>query len=169
MASIVCGMTASSAATTSTTISVTCAPRARIEVKAAWPGVIEEGQHGTAFGFHLVGADMLRDPAGFAGNDIRLPDPVEKRGLSPWSTWPMMVMTGGRALRSSSLSSTVSITSSTSESETRWMRMAEFLDDEFRRVGVDGLVLRDHHAVVHQRLDHVGHAFGHAVGKLGHE
>ena len=39
IASMVCGITASSAATTSTTISVTCAPRARIEVKAAWPGV----------------------------------------------------------------------------------------------------------------------------------
>jgi hypothetical protein len=39
IASIVCGITASSAATTRTTISVTCAPRARIDVKAAWPGV----------------------------------------------------------------------------------------------------------------------------------
>jgi hypothetical protein len=39
MASLVCGMTPSSAATTSTTISVTLAPRARISVKAAWPGV----------------------------------------------------------------------------------------------------------------------------------
>ena len=39
IASTVCGMTLSSAATTSTTMSVTCAPRARIEVKAAWPGV----------------------------------------------------------------------------------------------------------------------------------
>jgi hypothetical protein len=35
----VCGMTPSSAATTSTTMSVTLAPRARIAVKAAWPGV----------------------------------------------------------------------------------------------------------------------------------
>ena len=35
MASTVCGITASSAATTSTTMSVTWAPRARIEVKAA--------------------------------------------------------------------------------------------------------------------------------------
>jgi len=32
-------MTPSSAATTNTTISVTEAPRARIAVKAAWPGV----------------------------------------------------------------------------------------------------------------------------------
>ena len=39
MASIVCGLTPSSAATTSTTMSVTLAPRARIAVKAWWPGV----------------------------------------------------------------------------------------------------------------------------------
>jgi hypothetical protein len=39
MASTVCGMMPSSAATTSTTMSVTWAPRARIAVKAAWPGV----------------------------------------------------------------------------------------------------------------------------------
>ena len=32
-------MTPSSAATTSTTMSVTFAPRARIAVKASWPGV----------------------------------------------------------------------------------------------------------------------------------
>ena len=38
-ASTVCGMTPSSAATTSTTMSVTLAPRARMAVKAAWPGV----------------------------------------------------------------------------------------------------------------------------------
>ncbi len=39
MASMVWGMTPSSAATTSTTMSVTSAPRARMAVKAAWPGV----------------------------------------------------------------------------------------------------------------------------------
>ena len=39
IASTVCGMTPSSAATTSTTISVTLAPRARMALKAAWPGV----------------------------------------------------------------------------------------------------------------------------------
>ena len=39
IASLVWGMTPSSAATTSTTMSVTLAPRARIAVKAAWPGV----------------------------------------------------------------------------------------------------------------------------------
>ena len=39
IASIVCGITPSSAATTRMTMSVTEAPRARIAVKAAWPGV----------------------------------------------------------------------------------------------------------------------------------
>ena len=39
IASLVCGMTPSSAATTTTATSVTLAPRARIAVKAAWPGV----------------------------------------------------------------------------------------------------------------------------------
>ena len=39
IASMVCGITPSSAATTSTTMSVTLAPRARMAVKAAWPGV----------------------------------------------------------------------------------------------------------------------------------
>ena len=38
-ASTVCGITPSSAATTSTAMSVICAPRARIAVKASWPGV----------------------------------------------------------------------------------------------------------------------------------
>ena len=39
MASCVWGITPSSAATTSTTTSVTCAPRRRISVNASWPGV----------------------------------------------------------------------------------------------------------------------------------
>ena len=39
MASTVCGMTPSSAATTRIAMSVTCAPRARMAVNASWPGV----------------------------------------------------------------------------------------------------------------------------------
>ena len=39
MASWVCGMTPSVAATTITAMSVTLAPRARILVNASWPGV----------------------------------------------------------------------------------------------------------------------------------
>ena len=39
IASIVCGITPSSAATTRTATSVTFAPRARMAVNASWPGV----------------------------------------------------------------------------------------------------------------------------------
>ena len=39
IASMVCGITPSSLATTSTTTSVTEAPRARMAVNASWPGV----------------------------------------------------------------------------------------------------------------------------------
>ncbi|GIU89507.1 MAG: hypothetical protein KatS3mg010_0606 [Acidimicrobiia bacterium] len=39
IASTVCGMTPSSAATTRIAMSVTCAPRERIAVNASWPGV----------------------------------------------------------------------------------------------------------------------------------
>jgi hypothetical protein len=45
MASIVCGITPSSAATTSTTMSVTLAPRARIAVRPRGPARIEEGDY----------------------------------------------------------------------------------------------------------------------------
>jgi len=39
IASMVCGITESFAATTRMTMSVTCAPRARMAVNASWPGV----------------------------------------------------------------------------------------------------------------------------------
>ena len=46
--------------------------------------------------------------------------------------------------------------------------MAELVDDELGGVGVDHLVDGRHHAHLHQRLDHVGAALGHAVGELLH-
>ena len=52
-----------------------------------------------------------------------------------------------------------------SASETR-LSVAEFGDDQFGGVGVDRLVDGRHHAHFHQRLDHVGAALGHAVGKF---
>ena len=66
MASIVCSMMPSSAATTSTTMSVTLAPRARIAVKAAWPGVSMKVICLPLRSVDLIGADMLGDAAGLA-------------------------------------------------------------------------------------------------------
>ena len=82
IASSVCGMTLSSAATTRTTMSVIWAPRARMAVKASWPGVsrnvigVPDGRG------HLVGTDVLRDAAGFAGDHVGPPDVVEQRCLA---------------------------------------------------------------------------------------
>jgi len=94
MASRVWGMTPSSAATTMTTMSVTLAPRARMRVKASWPGVSRKtisrpkaGRVGLG-DFDLVGADVLGDAAGFAAGYVGGADGVESEVL-PWSTWPM--------------------------------------------------------------------------------
>ena len=81
MASTVCGMTPSSAATTMAAMSVTLAPRARMAVNAAWPGRVDE-RDGLAVVLHLVGADVLRDAAGLAGCDRGVADGVEQAGLA---------------------------------------------------------------------------------------
>ena len=70
IASMVCGITPSSAATTSTTMSVTLAPRARMAVNASWPGVsmnvilLAVGQ------LDLIGTDMLGDAPRLAGGNV---------------------------------------------------------------------------------------------------
>ncbi len=46
--------------------------------------------------------------------------------------------------------------------------VAEFLDQQFRRIGVNRLVLRRHDVVFHQGLDHIGDPLSHTVGKLLH-
>src|SRR5665213_4394230 len=54
-------------------------------------------------------------------------------------------------------------------------RVAEFGGDQLGGIGIDGLVDRRQHAHLHQRLDDVDAAFGHAVGefldgdRLGHD
>ena len=81
MASTVCGMTPSSAATTMAAMSVTLAPRARMAVNAAWPGRVDEGDE-LAVVLHLVGADVLRDAAGLAGRHGGVADGVEQARLA---------------------------------------------------------------------------------------
>ena len=81
IASFVCGITPSSAATTSTTMSVTFAPRARIAVNASWPGV-SRNVITPLLGLDVIGADVLRDAARFAARDARAPDRVEQRRLA---------------------------------------------------------------------------------------
>ena len=62
-------------------MSVTLAPRARIAVKASWPGVSRKVM-ALPFHVHLVGADVLGDATGLAGDDVGLADLVEQQGLA---------------------------------------------------------------------------------------
>ena len=82
MASMVWGITWSSAATTSTTMSVTWAPRARMAVNAWWPGVSRKVILRSPGRVDVIGADVLGDSAGLAGHDVGLADVVEQRGLA---------------------------------------------------------------------------------------
>ena len=81
IASTVWGMTPSSAATTSTAISVTRAPRARIAVKASWPGVSRKTMRRPSV-LDLAGADVLGDAAALAGRHRRRADGVEQARLA---------------------------------------------------------------------------------------
>jgi hypothetical protein len=75
IASMVCGMTPSSAATTRTTItSVTWAPRARMAVNASWPGVSMNVIFWPLI--DLRRADVLRDAAGLVLCTRRVADGV---------------------------------------------------------------------------------------------
>ena len=80
-------------------ISVTEAPRARIEVKGRVSWCIQEGNLLAIF-HDLVGTDMLSDSSCFTCRYTRITKGIQKVVL-PWSTCPMMVTTGGRSTKSS--------------------------------------------------------------------
>ena len=81
MASMVWGMTPSSAATTRMTMSVASAPRARMAVNASWPGVSMKVTSPAVLD-DLVGADVLGDAACLAFHDVGAADAVEQQGLA---------------------------------------------------------------------------------------
>ena len=102
MASMVCGMTPSSAATTSTMTSVTWAPRARMAVNASWPGVSMNVICLPSISTTDAPICWVMPPASLATTPVSRM--ASRSDVLPWSTWPMTVTTGGRGLRSSSLS-----------------------------------------------------------------
>ena len=127
---------------------------------------IKEGQKRAAFGAHLIGPDMLRDPACFARDDICLANAVKQRGLAVVNMahdgddgWPWLQL-GWAVLFDLDHIFHICV-------RYTLHAVTEFADDQFRRIGIDGLVLRDHHAHLHQRFNHIGHALGHAVGQFG--
>ncbi len=105
MASRVCSITPSSAATTRMTRSVTCAPRARMAVKASWPGVSRKTISPRLVLTWYAPMCWVMPPASPPVTLVlRM---ASSKEVLPWSTWPMMVTTGGRGLRLSGASASL--------------------------------------------------------------
>ena len=118
-ASIVCGMTPSSAATTKTTMSVALAPRARIIVNASWPGVSRKTTRRGSSGLSEFGTMTLYAPMCCvippASPSATLSERIASRSeVLPWSTWPITVTTGARGNSTSSASAAMSSSNSCS-------------------------------------------------------
>ena len=174
-------MTPSSAATTITAMSVTLAPRARIDVNASWPGVSRKT---TRLPSLVVTSDAPmcwvmppRSPAATVVERI-----ASSRLVLPWSTWPMTVTIGARSTRlaSSSASSSQSCSFAASAgaplpSSSSSPRgdggllgdlVAQLLGDQRRGVAVDELVDGREDAALDQLADDVGRAGAEEVGEL---
>ncbi|KNX40127.1 hypothetical protein ROTO_33190 [Roseovarius tolerans] len=123
---------------------------------------VEEAEHGAAVGGDLIRPDMLGDTTSLASDDLGISDRVQKRGLAVVNVThdgdhrrPRHEILGlVLDLRDDVLHIRVADTHDA---------VAEFLDDQFCGIRVDRLVLRDHHAILHEGLDHVTDALGHAV------
>ena len=119
IASMVCGIIPSVADTTSTTISVAWAPRARIAVKASCPGVSKNVSVPRGVVTRYAPMCCVMAPASPATTlDLRI---ASKRLVLPWSTWPIMVITGLLGFKEAgssgvSISATVSLLKSSSAS-----------------------------------------------------
>ena len=94
IASSVWGMTPSSAATTTTAMSVTFAPRARIAVNASWPGVSRKTTRLPSWVTSLAPMCWVMPPRSPAATSVvRI---ASRRLVLPWSTWPITVTMGAR-------------------------------------------------------------------------
>ena len=127
---------------------------------------VQEG-HAISFGqFHLVGADVLGDPAVLTAGDIRLAQGVEEGGLA------VVDMAHDRHNRGPGLQGLVPVIGP----EEAFLhvgirhtldRVTELGGDQLGSIAVDHVVDLQHHALAHQELDNVHAAGGHPVRQLG--
>src|SRR5690606_32509406 len=116
---------------------------------------------------HVIRADVLRDAARLAGRDARAANVVEQRGLAV-----VHVAHHGHNRRTRHRLAVCVAVDGLEDLilEGRLLQrlrgMAELLDDEGRRVLVDHLIDRDHHAHAHQRLDDLGALDGHPLREI---
>ncbi len=110
----------------------------------------------------LVGTDVLRDAACLAGNHVGVADGVEQRRLA------VVDVTHDRHDRRPRLHVVVHV----GDVEDAFLdvrfgnaldRVAEFAGDELREIGVDQVAGLHHLAFLHQELDDVDRALGHAL------
>ena len=146
---------------------MTEAPRARIAVKAAWPGRVDEGHRAAVADIHLVGADMLGDATGLAGHHVGLAQGVEQRGLAVVDM--AHDRDHGRAGHEVARHVVDALDAFLDVGLADALHpVAELGDDQLGRIGVEDLVDRRQDAVLHQHLDDLGTAHGHAGGQLLH-
>ena len=84
----------------------------------------------------------------------------------PWSTWPMIVITGGRSISSSSVSSKAGSSSTSSVAPIDLDLLVEGLGQHLDRLVGERLGERGHLAQLHQLLDHLGRAQLERLGDL---
>ena len=131
-------------------------------------GRIQEGQD-RAIDIDLIGADMLRNAASLARDDVGFSDGIQNRRFA------VIHVPHDRDHRRTRLQRVRIVFLGDDDIFDIGRRnpdrlVTEFLDDQFRRIRVDRLVLRRHDTVCHQRFDHIGNTLGHPVGKfLNHD
>ena len=128
---------------------------------------VEESDHALRR-FHVIGADVLRNPAGFAAGNARAAYRIEQRRLAvvdvahdgddrrPRQRFRRRRLRafGEQRVRVVELG--------------RDRLVAHFLDDDHRRFLIEHLIDRDHRAELHHRLDDLGGLDAHLAGKIGH-
>ena len=126
---------------------------------------VDEGDLAARRRVDLIGADVLGDAAGFAAGHVGRADGVEQRGLAV-----VDVTHDGHDRRARHQRRRI-----VGDVEQAFLDVgfgdaldgvAEFLGDELGGVGVDHVVDLRHLALLHQQLDHVDRALGHAVGEF---
>ena len=128
-------------------------------------GGVDEGDLAAERRGHLIGADMLRDAAGFAGDHVGLADGVEQRGLAV-----VDVAHDGHDRRALLL---VVVHIARVEQALFHVRLGhaldgvpEFFGDQLGAVGIDHVGDLVHLPLLHEHLDHVHGPLRHAVGEF---
>ena len=128
-------------------------------------GRIDEGDLAALGRGHLIGADVLRDAAGFAAHHIGVPDGVEQRGLAVVDVAHDGHDRRARLQRRGIVSGIEHAFLDVGLGDAA-NRMAKFLGEELGGVGIDHVGDLGHMALLHQELDHVDGALRHAVGEF---